>query len=521
MDKVLFHPNERVDLVDVEHMSDSIAGELNRLSRGLLGDYETIVSGFFYSLPGAGPNYTTMQINAGVALLTAEDADYGQLITDDATPSSQTVSFAGLPAATLGVWIRFNYVDGEQGNRAFWDPDAVAETVQSVNTRKVADWDVQVSAMSPGDEWLRIFSVAWDGTSLHTSVITDKRRLLFEGVSEAQYLGAAPVIQNAAAAFATNWGGGTDRNSDRGQYPITNLHDFVRAMLQKLEDIQGVSARWFEAPAVALDGKVTKAGDTMTGDLTISKSAPLLNMRNTGENASKIHFYDADLEGTEFFDVEYDAGAHSASMNVGTGGTWFLKQNGTNKLGLASGGGLLLYTTLIPNVDANTIGTLADPFDGYFEQLHITDSLLPTADGNNLGAAAAGFRFDAFLMYAQFYDAGDNTSPIKNRLNARNIPKAWATITTDGAGNVTLAAGCNIASVVFSGTTIIVVAFAQDFDDANACVVVTPMNGNVDRPVVGIPNAGGFEFSCERGGGSINLTTTATRFAVVAFGVQT
>lgn len=65
-----------------------------------------------------------------------------------------------------------------------------------------------------------------------------------------------------------------------------------------------------------------------------------------------------------------------------------------------------------------------------------------------------------------------STTAFSNTLTAANIVKAWAMITTNGAGGVSVNAGFNVAGVSLSGSRV-VVEFAQDFASANYAITVT------------------------------------------------
>lgn len=262
MDLPKFHPNERVDLGDVEFLSSGQLGEFQRLFTSLIAGEATkrIIDGFTFTVQSA----TVLQIALGKAVL-VENRNaalrYGQLTGGGSPtegPTAQNVSFSGLPVTTHGVYVRFVYGDGTVANRAFWDTVANVEQIQAVSTRKVAGWQVMVAQNNPGDEWYKVVDVEWNGTNLATSTLTDRRAFLFEGPAD-----------STPQTFRPSWGGGSDRNADRATHGVKTLERFASAVLKKIEEIQSdtPATRWWTAPVEPLDKKVSRFGDaTMAGN---------------------------------------------------------------------------------------------------------------------------------------------------------------------------------------------------------------------------------------------------------------
>lgn len=112
---------------------------------------------------------------------------------------------------------------------------------------------------------------------------------------------------------------------------------------------------------------------------------------------------------------------------------------------------------------------------------------VPNAAGRDLGAA--GLEWDAFIRSIVF----DGVNPAfnvaqKDQLSKVNMCKAWATLDTDGLGNVTVVDGFNIddALTVISGADI-VVTFAQAFADTKFSPVVSQSKSGV---TLYLPGAG-------------------------------
>jgi hypothetical protein len=191
-----------------------------------------VLSGF-----GASASTTTITVTRGTAIVGFRDGaqtQFGMLLSDgDAT---RNIDIASLPDNVgdplYGVYVRFNFEDSDFANRQFWNPLAVTpvETVRNVPTRKSENWSLAVELVSPGPEWLKIYEVEKNGSSL---TLTDVRPLFFDS--------------NATGAAITNaqWGGGNDRNANRGLYGVRGLYRFIKAVQRQLQDIIG--DRWYSA----------------------------------------------------------------------------------------------------------------------------------------------------------------------------------------------------------------------------------------------------------------------------------
>lgn len=258
VDIVKWHPNERVDRVDLDFLTAAFAAADKSFMYGAVAGLEPAQS----PTPDVterggvvidGWTYTTqlgdvLRIARGLAL------SQGRLFGSSG-PLHVDVPFAPLGAATYDVWVRPIYVDGETANRAFIDPGALTQRIRAVPTRRVDSWQAtaRVSSLGrPGDEWVRVARVVWNATSLGTSTITDYRNLLFEG-----------NIANGPEYSAL-----ISRSSNRAANGVRTLHGFAMSVLQKLEEIQG--HQWYTAPPEELNKKVSRFGDaSLVGDYTI------------------------------------------------------------------------------------------------------------------------------------------------------------------------------------------------------------------------------------------------------------
>ncbi len=129
--------------------------------------------------------------------------------------------------------------------------------------------------------------------------------------------------------------------------------------------------------------------------------------------------------------------------------------------------------------------------------------------------------------------AGSNpasTTAFSNVVTKANVPKAWATIKTDGAGGVSALGGFNVASVAINaGNASVRVTFAQAFANANYAPMAFP--GFLVLPVcVGLSgSANKTTTTCDialraitvAGAGTLsNLNSTIYEFYVAFFGLQ-
>jgi len=96
-----------------------------------------------------------------------------------------------------------------------------------------------------------------------------------------------------------------------------------------------------------------------------------------------------------------------------------------------------------------------------------------------------------------------SNASIKHQVRPVNTPRVWATIVTDGAGNVSVLDGSGVASVAISGTAI-VVTFVDAFLDNKYAVLVSGYDGSVPT---GTPKFGVYR---------PNNTTTTAEIACVS-----
>lgn len=158
----------------------------------------------------------------------------------------------------------------------------------------------------------------------------------------------------------------------------------------------------------------------------------------------------------------------------------------------------------------------------------------PWADGSWLTTGSFSFADAASLMQLsggriQFNDTGGGlgntnlaptTVPAANTLYATSIAKAWGKFTTDGAGNVTIDGGLNIATVTLPGLNVIRITWALAF--ANDDYAVSPSAQSIfdDTVVVTGQTTTYVEFLYRRGGVVQDPQVISVQVHFHAFGLQ-
>lgn len=233
-DLVKLHPNERIDLPDFNH----IVGELpTQLMSEVHNAFHSVNQSWIldgFGMTGSGT--ASLTVTLGRAILGVRDEGlirYGMITaTGDA---SKTLNVGTLTEGeTYDVYIRFEFVDGDEESRVHWDDTAQTQVARSVKTRRKAAWSampVLTSAGSPGNEWLLIGTFTKTGGVVASLI--DKRPFFFEGAVNTTY--------------ASGWGSGNDRNADRAQYGTKDLQSQLAALRQSVEDIKGTGLRrWWD-----------------------------------------------------------------------------------------------------------------------------------------------------------------------------------------------------------------------------------------------------------------------------------
>ncbi len=237
VDALRVDANERIDLQDFQGFVAAPVIQAARTAEAVLTSpdkaREWILDGFAISNPSA----KQLQVTKGRAILSRRDGAqifHGLVTTEgDAT---KIVDMATFSAGVYGVYVRFEFVDGDSASRIFWNNTGDGfEYSQTMPTRRLANWSLRVESSSPGTEWLLIGTV-----SQAAMTITDKRPFYYEGTPDTTY-------QSGWGTVATG-GTANDRNSNRATNGVKDAQTFAAAMRQSIEDIKGRGGlrRWWD-----------------------------------------------------------------------------------------------------------------------------------------------------------------------------------------------------------------------------------------------------------------------------------
>lgn len=277
-DIVRFLPNERVDVGDAEAIQRNVLSDHRSQMAALLFGSETtpanlqkVIDGFTVAEDSGGPSSQIEIVNgAAIAATNLPDAtlEYGVIFGRE-VQTLQTLDFTGQPAMTYSIYIRFSDTPGKIGTRVFWNAVGNDEDVDAIETRYVTDWDVVFSTTSPGNEYIKIAQVVWDGVSIDNADISDYRDLIFEGAVD--------------GSFAHTWGdGANDRNTARGTYGVMDLATWIAAVRRQLDDIIGGSNGWFDAVTTGLNPHTADSTDPH-GTLLTQTDLELTNLLNADD----------------------------------------------------------------------------------------------------------------------------------------------------------------------------------------------------------------------------------------------
>lgn len=234
-------PNERVDIEDFRFVAgEGIHANLRQLGHKFLLE-DTVVtpqdrtgyilSGFEISNPAA----KQLQVDKGKAILSQRiNGVVVQGVVTTEGDATKIIDLNTYSPGVYGIFIRFEENEGAVQGRIFWNPTGLgSEYTNSVPTRYLAGWSLRVEVASPGNEWLKIGEVNQADMD-----IVDQRPFYFEGAVDEDYL----------SGWSTDGdGGANDRNAVRSTYGVKDLHTFIRATKQCLEDIKGRGLRrWWD-----------------------------------------------------------------------------------------------------------------------------------------------------------------------------------------------------------------------------------------------------------------------------------
>lgn len=216
-------------------------------------DYDArILSGFDWTttLVGAGVVRT---MNRGAGFFPYSDPDTGQiehaiLFGDEGETTIQVDFSSATDPSTQDVYVRLVFTVATFANRVFWNPSGApaAEYVTNIGTRLVPVWEVTFQdngLPSPGDEWVKVWEVDID-TGAIIAPSEDHRHFFYEG------------SPHSSDAYGPEWGdGGNDRDSDRAQYGVNDLHMVLQALRRQVADLIGepiAAPEWQKVPGLEM-----------------------------------------------------------------------------------------------------------------------------------------------------------------------------------------------------------------------------------------------------------------------------
>lgn len=248
VDQVRLESNQRLDLPDLQFLFNESFLEQNRevvdqVMTSPLRQQGWILDGFGISNPSA----QQVQVTRGRAILGVRDSGVVKpgVITSSGNPNA-TIDAATLGDGTYGLFIRFEFVDGQTATRVFWNPSSDQEFTQTVNTRREANWSFRVALATPGSEFLRIGSLTVAGGII--TALVDERPFYFEGTESANIVGGAATGTPFQSGWSSDGGGAAlDRDNDRATNGIKDFQQAFAAMRQSIEDLKGRGLRnWWD-----------------------------------------------------------------------------------------------------------------------------------------------------------------------------------------------------------------------------------------------------------------------------------
>lgn len=197
-------------------------------------------------------------------------------------------------------------------------------------------------------------------------------------------------------------------------------------------------------------------------------------------------------------------GAASSAGITSTGGTG----NGDGVDGTATGTGAGVKGT-----STSTSGSVGVVGHGVSSQL----GLLVNSSAANVDVA----RVDGYIDVSQATNPASTTG-FTNRITPKNVAKAWALITTNGSGGITVVDGFNITSAGLAAFTV-TVNFAGSMGSANYVVVGEGVSGGVPRALLVNSTSTGnctLKLYDTSTNSAIQLSTTAATLHLAVYGAQ-
>ena len=257
-DHLRVDPNERVDLSDFDFAVD------NGVSAGfenLVGQFFTdptgqrawIIDGFLVDnadgLPLGGVQVRSTRGRAILSRIESGVVSHGIVVAQgDAT---KIIDISTFSPGDYGVYVRFQFIDGDNESRAFWDSSSDEEFAQTIATRRKATWSMRIEGTSPGAEWFQIAEITVSASVI--SALTDKRDFYFEGDAEHTYpsdwstdsdpTGAIDELPVTSTVRTPTWPAGS---GPTGVATTSNTSDLAVGDFVRLDS----DLRWYKLTAI-------------------------------------------------------------------------------------------------------------------------------------------------------------------------------------------------------------------------------------------------------------------------------
>jgi len=469
---VRFEPNERVDLPDMKSMQDNGRSESRMLLHNFVfgfgptmgfpqpagaspTEWRTISEGctnpgipmLAAGLPASTTNHWRGGLNsyfhvstAGAPVITVKrnaqedvgalgggatatgtagvELDSGEIEQGSAIgcegDDSQSQDMTGKPAGDYGIWIKTTFDAGQAGTRLFWNANTSEEDTQSMDTRKVPGWNMEIQTVAggaPSDGSIMIYVFEWDGAAISNPSYW--QNLIFEGI----YGNTDPY------PWGSSWGQDSSVGSDGAGYRSNHRQnngvkcwqEWSAALRSQLRDIIGDAEGtgywgwWTQIPEAAGTGGAL-AGTRV--DLTVCRDHIDDNVNPHGANTTIANLIcDAiTTHTTDTVDVLFSGGAGARIVDLTQDGT-IVYDTSTNSTPKIKTGqvqfmpGLGSLTQSLNDCKSQDLSTTIFAAGRYNEMNNGTPSIV--GDRFNLGAVTRHSTGAYTVVFKQAHPTGD------------------------------------------------------------------------------------------------------------------
>lgn len=309
------------DNIDIPSATTTNAGAMSAIDKGRLDDLynefgsiqnpgdklDSLPNNLVTGMDATSRNATSVTINYKQSDLSAASNSYANPITKSQTIPAATQSAAGVMTATdkqnldVNIPNRITNLD----NRVTTEVDRLEELIESSSSEITNDLNVEIQARKDGDNQLQTninnlqstmntelakkvgkVTVAGSGNAVTTASISGDTLTLTKGATYNNYVHPAGSAPSKASGF---YKFSTDSTSHVASVTAVTKSDITNLGIQD---------------SATADGKyVKKAGDTMTGPLTINQTSSSIPLTLHGTNTSNyIQFVN---NGTQTAEVGY------------------------------------------------------------------------------------------------------------------------------------------------------------------------------------------------------------------------